>query len=123
MQALIVDDSRAVRAMVGRIVRELGFTVMEAGNGVEALRRLAEAGPVEVALVDWNMPEMSGVEFVSAARAIPAYAAMRIVMVTSESELERVTTALDAGANEYLMKPFDAEALRDKLMLAGVAVD
>jgi two-component system chemotaxis response regulator CheY len=68
------------------------------------------------------MPEMSGYEFVVAARAVPAYAAMRIVMVTSESELQRVASALDAGANEYLMKPFNADALREKLALAGVAV-
>lgn len=122
MRALIVDDSRAVRAMIGRIVRDLGFAVLEAGNGAEALRRLADDGPVEVALVDWNMPEMSGYEFVAAARAVPAYTDMRIVMVTSESEIERVATALDAGANEYLMKPFNADALREKLVLAGVDV-
>ncbi|MCC7195099.1 MAG: response regulator [Gemmatimonadaceae bacterium] len=120
MRALIVDDSRAVRAMIGRIVRELGFSVVEAGNGAEALARLAESGTADVALVDWNMPEMNGVEFVVAARAVPAYASMRIVMVTSESEMGRVASALDAGANEYLMKPFDAEALREKLALVGV---
>lgn len=120
MRALIVDDSRAVRSVIGRSVRELGFTLLEAGNGREALQRLATEGPVDLALVDWNMPEMSGYEFVCAVRANAACNAMRIIMVTSESELQRVATALDAGADEYLMKPFTVEALRDKLVLTGV---
>jgi len=123
MRALIVDDSRAVRSVIGRSVRELGFTPVEAGNGREALQRLATEGPVDLALVDWNMPEMSGYEFVCAVRADASHDAMRIIMVTSESELQRVATALDAGANEYLMKPFTVDALRDKLLLTGVLVD
>jgi len=123
MRALIVDDSRAVRSVIGRSVRELGFTPVEAGNGREALQRLATEGPVDLALVDWNMPEMSGYECVCAVRADASHDAMRIIMVTSESELQRVATALDAGANEYLMKPFTVDALRDKLLLTGVLVD
>jgi len=106
--------------MIGRSVKELGFDVIEAGNGREALEQLERSGPVVVALVDWNMPEMSGYEFVCAVRANPARNTMQIIMVTSESEMERVVSALEAGANEYMMKPFTVDALRDKFLLTGV---
>ncbi len=122
MRALIVDDSRAVRSMIGRSLTQLGFEIFDAGNGREALQQLERLGPVDVAVVDWNMPEMSGYEFVRAVRALATYNAMRIIMVTSESEISRVTDALEAGADEYLMKPFVVEALRDKLALAGIQV-
>jgi two-component system chemotaxis response regulator CheY len=120
MRALIVDDSRAVRSVIGRNVRELGFAAFEAGNGRDALQVLETEGAMELALVDWNMPEMSGYDFVCAVRANAAHSAMRIIMVTSESEVQRVVSALEAGANEYLMKPFTVDALRDKLVLTGV---
>jgi two-component system chemotaxis response regulator CheY len=106
--------------MIGRSMRELGFEVLEAGNGREALEQLERSGAVEVALVDWNMPEMSGFDFVRAVRANASYSAMRIIMVTSESEMGRIVEALEAGANEYMMKPFTVDALRDKLVLTGV---
>ncbi|CAN5235245.1 chemotaxis response regulator CheY [soil metagenome] len=122
MRALIVDDSRAVRSMIGRSLTQLGFEIFDAGNGREALQQLERLGPVDVAVVDWNMPEMSGYEFVRAVRADATYKTMRIIMVTSESELSRVTDALAAGADEYLMKPFVVEALRDKLALTGLQV-
>jgi two-component system chemotaxis response regulator CheY len=120
VRALIVDDSRAVRAMLARSVKQLGFDVVEAGNGREAMERLATCGDVTLALVDWNMPEMNGYEFVCAVRQDASRDAMRIVMVTSETEMERMAVALDAGANEYLMKPFTVEALRDKLAIVGI---
>jgi len=94
--------------------------VAEAGNGIEALTALKAAGTVDVALVDWNMPEMNGFEFIQAVRADDTWAAMRIIMVTTESEIEKMTKALEAGANEYIMKPFTKDAIRDKLQLLGV---
>jgi len=109
--------------MISRSVRELGFEIFEAGNGREALEQLERTGPVDLALVDWNMPEMSGYEFVCAVRTDASHSAMRIIMVTSETEMERVVDALAAGANEYLMKPFTVDALRAKLVLTGVLSD
>ncbi|MGV3710127.1 MAG: response regulator [Gemmatimonas sp.] len=119
MRVLIVDDSRAVRSMVGRIMRECGFETFEAGHGLEALERLKEHGVFDLALVDWNMPEMNGYDFLCAVRADAQYAEMRIMMVTSESEMPQLVRALSAGANEYIMKPFTADAMRDKLSILG----
>lgn len=120
MRALIVDDSRAMRSIVSRIVKQLGYEITEATDGKDALGRLAEAKP-DLILVDWNMPEMNGLEFVRAVRSDPGHAAMRIVMVTTESEIVRVQEALESGADEYLMKPFTKEALIEKLILLGLA--
>jgi two-component system chemotaxis response regulator CheY len=128
MQAMVVDDSRAMRMLMGRLLKDIGFDVAEAGDGSAALDSLRErqagghpAGPVQLALVDWNMPEMSGIELVEAVRADPAFAGLRIVMVTTETELSQVTRALDAGADEYLMKPFTRDDVVGKLELLGLA--
>ncbi len=121
MRALIVDDSRTMRTILGRIVAGLGFEVDQAGDGKQALAALA-AGPLpELMLTDWNMPEMTGYELVCAVRAVPAYAALKIVMVTTETEAAQVASALDAGANEYVMKPFTPEIILDKLRMLGLA--
>lgn len=106
--------------IIGRILREIGFEVTEAANGQEALAKLGEIGSADLALVDWNMPEMSGLDFVKAVRADPAHANLKLMMVTTESEAEQVTTALDAGANEYAMKPFTKEVIQEKLALLGI---
>ena len=120
MRALVVDDSKAARSLIGRMVREMGFEVVEAANGREALQRLAEGGPVDLALVDWNMPEMNGLDFVVAARADRRFIDVPLVMCTSETEMSKVVQALDAGASEYIMKPFNKDALRGKLELLGL---
>ena len=120
MRALVVDDSKTTRMIIGRILREIGFEVTEAANGQEALAKLGEIGSADLALVDWNMPEMSGLDFVKAVRADPAHANLKLMMVTTESEAEQVTTALDAGANEYAMKPFTKEVIQEKLALLGI---
>jgi two-component system chemotaxis response regulator CheY len=120
MRALVIDDSRTVRVIIGNILRELSIEVVEAGNGREALARLESGPPVELMLVDWNMPEMNGLDFIRRVRADPAHSAARILMVTSESQSEQVLRALDAGANEYLMKPFKKEVLLAKLSLLDV---
>jgi two-component system chemotaxis response regulator CheY len=106
--------------MLKRFLQAQGFTtLLEAGDGREALAKLAEAGPVELALVDWNMPVMDGLEFVTALRAAKAYASIRVMMVTTESDSGQISRALEAGADEYIMKPFTPDALRDKLDIMG----
>ncbi len=117
MKALIVDDSRPVRSLIGRMLRSLGYTTSEAGNGSEALEKLAAEGPFELALFDWNMPVMDGFELLQAVRKKPQLSAMQVLMVTTETEIERVESALNAGASEYLMKPFTQEVLEAKLEL------
>jgi two-component system chemotaxis response regulator CheY len=118
---LIVDDSRVMRLIVGKIVKETGFEVIEAANGAEGLERLraGAAGEIALTLVDWNMPVMDGFSFVQAARADGRFTALRIIMITTENGLAEVARALAAGADEYLMKPFTKESLRDKLRLLG----
>lgn len=120
MRALVVDDSRATRTILRQILKEIGFEVSEAGHGREALERLKEIGAPELALVDWNMPEMDGFEFVRAVRADHAYDSMRLMMVTTETEMEQVAKALEAGANEYVMKPFTKDVILEKLDLLGI---
>ena len=120
MRALVIDDSRAVRIIIGNILREIGMEVFEAGNGLEALERLKRHPEIELLLVDWNMPEMNGLDFIRAVRADRNYDAVRIMMVTTETEQAQVVRALDAGANEYLMKPFTREVLVAKLSLLDV---
>lgn len=121
MQALIIDDSRAMRSILGRMLRGLGFEVVEAANGRDAIKRLQETKKVELALVDWNMPEMNGFEFIQAVRAEHSYDRVLLIMVTTETEMEQISKALEAGANEYVMKPFTQEAILEKLQMLGMA--
>lgn len=121
MRALVVDDSRAMRMILKRTLTGIGFEVLEAGDGRQALEVLAAAGPVDLTLVDWNMPVMTGYELIVEVRARRELDAMPIMMVTTETEVSQVTRALEAGANEYVMKPFTEDALREKLMLLGLA--
>ena len=117
MRALVIDDSRAVRKILRRFLEEERFEVHEADNGGEALTVVDEEGPFDVALVDWNMPHVSGYEFVRAIRSRDACTSMMLMMVTTETDIERVQAALDAGANEYVMKPFTKEMIKEKLRL------
>ena len=119
MRALVVDDSSAMRSILRMIFRKAGFEVTEASNGYEALKRLVETAPVDLAVVDWNMPVMNGYELVSAIRSETRYNAMRIMMVTTESEIGHIQSALAKGANEYVMKPFTPEIITEKLQLLG----
>jgi len=120
MLALVVDDSRATRSMLRTMLAKLGFDVVEAGHGVEALDRLSSLGAVDFALVDWNMPEMDGLEFVRSLRAERRYAELPVMMVTAENDATQMARALMAGADEYALKPIDLEALETKLRLLGV---
>jgi two-component system, chemotaxis family, chemotaxis protein CheY len=122
MRALIIDDSRATRRVIGEYLRELEFEVIEAGNGIQGLTILKEQGVPDVVLVDWNMPEMNGLEFIKAVRADKANRDLPIIMVTTETEMERMALAFMAGVNEYIMKPFDRNMIHDKLAILGVGV-
>ena len=122
MRVLIVDDSRATRAMIGRILKELKFETLEAANGRDALERLRQNGTADLVLVDWNMPEMNGLEFVKAVRADSSFRGITLMMVTTETEYENVVTALAAGANEYIMKPFTKDMIAEKLSILGISV-
>src|SRR5947208_3041987 len=120
---MVVDDSRAVRKLLGQILRDIGYDVIEAGNGREALEAaLGCAVPLELILTDWNMPVMNGLEFLKAIRAEAKFDAVPVIMVTTETEMENMVAALEAGANEYVMKPFTRDILADKLRMAGIAV-
>jgi two-component system chemotaxis response regulator CheY len=120
VRALVVDDSRVVRLIVGEVLREIGMEVIEAANGVAALEQLDRFPDVSLMLLDWNMPEMDGLEVLRHVRSQRCYDALQILMVTAEGEAGQVTRALSAGANEYLMKPFGKEVLLAKLNLMDV---
>jgi len=119
-KAMVVDDSRAVRLILRRTLEKFGYQVFEARHGKEALTVLEKEPQIGLMLVDWNMPEMNGLELVRAVRADPDRARMVLMMVTTETEIEQMVRALAAGANEYVMKPFTEEVITDKLRLLGV---
>lgn len=120
MNVLVIDDSTATRFILSKMMRELGHTVEEAVNGKDALEKLELHPEMTVALVDWNMPVMNGLEFVVAARATRRFNAIKLVMVTTETDMNNVVRALEAGADEYVMKPFSKEMIQEKLSLIGI---
>ena len=110
-----------MRGILSKILVRLGFEVLQAADGVEGIATLTVASPpVALVLSDWNMPEMDGLQFVKALRANPKFANVVVVMVTTETHIEQMMTALEAGANEYIMKPFTAEMVEDKLRMLQV---
>ncbi|MCU0245306.1 MAG: response regulator [Bryobacter sp.] len=121
-RAMVVDDSRVMRMILSRTLTEVGYgDIRQAANGREALDQIhAEGAELGLVMLDWNMPEMNGLEFVQRVRAEAQYNAVKIVMVTTETQVDQMVAALEAGANEYVMKPFTKEVLEDKLRLAGV---
>jgi two-component system chemotaxis response regulator CheY len=119
MRAMVVDDSKAMRTVLVRMLNTCGYEeIVEATNGVDAFRQIRQHGSPDVVLVDWNMPEMTGIEFVRRIRNSGLLDDAAVVMVTSETAIEKVTEALESGADEYLMKPFTIDALLEKLELA-----
>jgi two-component system chemotaxis response regulator CheY len=120
MRALIVDDSRFVRGFVRGLLEGKGMECEEAGDGQAALDLVVAGKPFDLALVDWNMPVMDGFEMLTELRA-RGYSGIKVMMVTTEAENDFIIRALDAGADEYLMKPFDDEALTEKLAMLGLA--
>jgi two-component system chemotaxis response regulator CheY len=119
MRALIVDDSRFVRGYLRGLLEEKGIECEEAANGQAGMERLNAGPPFDLALVDWNMPVMNGLEMLQQLRA-QGLAGVKVMMVTTEAENDFIVRALDAGADEYLMKPFDDEALTEKLAMLGL---
>ncbi len=116
---LVVDDSKVVRMVARRILDGLGFQVEEAENGQEALDFCREAMP-DAVLLDWNMPEKNGLEFLKELRALPHADQPIVLFCTVENDVEHIKQALGAGANEYIMKPFDNEILADKFAQVGL---
>jgi two-component system chemotaxis response regulator CheY len=117
---LVVDDSRVIRKVSRRILEDLGFEVAEASDGVEALAWCNAVMP-DVILLDWNMPQMDGLEFVRRLRAEPRGDTPKVIFCSVENEIERIREALDAGADEFIMKPFDGSIVAGKLAYLGLA--
>ncbi|HEY2390839.1 MAG TPA: response regulator [Candidatus Angelobacter sp.] len=117
MRALVIDDSGAMRSILRQYMRELKYEVVEARDGREALERCEQTPDFDIALVDWNMPVMNGLEFVVALRSRKEYDSMKLMMVTTENDVAHIEAALSAGANEFVMKPFTYEVLEEKMAL------
>ncbi|WP_159809407.1 response regulator [Cellulomonas citrea] len=120
MRALVIDDSRTMRRIVSGTLHNLGFETVEAEHGQAALDVLDSGVHVDLACIDWNMPVMDGLTFVTQVRADPALRDITLMMVTTESEQSQIVRALAAGAHEYLIKPFTADAIREKLEWLGL---
>ena len=118
-RCLIVDDSLVIRRVASKIVQDLGFDVDEAENGRKALNALAIRMP-DLILVDWDMPVMDGLEFAKQLRKLPGGNKAVVVFCTTENDIPHIREALAAGADEYIMKPFDGEIVRSKLVLLGL---
>lgn len=118
---LVVDDSKVVRKVVRRIMEELGFTVSEAEDGKCAEDYCTTTKP-DLILLDWHMPVMNGLEFLKTLRAMEGGALPKVIFCTTESEMTNIMQAMSLGADEYVMKPFDAEIIRGKLDQIGMGV-
>jgi two-component system chemotaxis response regulator CheY len=119
MRALIVDDSRFTRRVLRGMLEQAGFECSEADDAAAGLALLLFEPAFDVALIDWNMPGMNGLDLVKNIRA-QDFEHVKVMMVTSQCDSEAILQALEAGADEYLMKPFDSESLREKLALLGL---
>ena len=117
---LVVDDSRVIRKIARQMLETLDFAVEEACDGGEALARCRESTP-DVVLLDWNMPVMGGMEFLRALRSADLDRRPKVVFCTTETDFARIRAAIDAGADEYVVKPFDRQTLQAKLEHVGVA--
>jgi two-component system chemotaxis response regulator CheY len=117
---LVVDDSKVIRKVARHILETLDFVVTEAADGQEALDSCRQSAP-DVVLLDWNMPVMSGIEFLRALGQEGVAPRPKVIFCTTENGIEHIRAAIDAGADEYVMKPFDRETLESKFQLVGVA--
>jgi two-component system chemotaxis response regulator CheY len=117
--SLVVDDSRVVRSVCRKIMEEMDFTVTEAEDGQQALMLCDDLKP-DVILLDWNMPVMDGLEFLRAFREIPGNEASKVIFCTTENDVQKIQTVMQAGADEYVMKPFDSEIIQGKLQQLGL---
>lgn len=119
---LVVDDSRVVRKVARRILEELGFTCEEVEDGQLAYEFCSKKMP-DAILLDWNMPVMSGIEFLEKLRAMPSGKDPKVVFCTTENDMNHIQRAITAGANEYIMKPFDTEIIKSKFIQIGLIED
>jgi two-component system chemotaxis response regulator CheY len=119
MRALIVDDSRFVRGLLRGMLEEKGIACEEAGDGQAGMDKLNSGRSFDLALIDWNMPVMNGLEMLVQLRS-QGFSDVKVMMVTTEAENDFIIRALDAGADEYLMKPFDDEGFSEKLAMMGL---
>ncbi|MGE0820363.1 MAG: response regulator [Candidatus Nanopelagicales bacterium] len=120
MLAMVIDDSRAMRSILRRIVTELGFECVEAADGQDALDKMHEGPVPDLALIDWNMPVLDGLSFVTHVRDNREWRDVTLMMVTTEGEHAQIVRALAAGAHEYVIKPFTPDAIQEKLQLLGL---
>lgn len=118
-QCLVVDDSRVVRKVAGRIIGDLKFEVSEAGDGSQALEACRKTMP-DAVLLDWNMPVMNGLDFLRALRREPGGEKPVVVFCSTENDPDHISEALRAGANEFIMKPFDADVIQSKFVEVGL---
>ena len=116
---LVVDDSKVIRMVARKILQELEFEVEEAADGSVALEACKQKLPDGV-LLDWNMPVMDGLEFLRALRALPGGDKPIVVFCTTENDMDHIQKAIEAGANEYIMKPFDSEIIQAKFTQVGL---
>lgn len=116
---LVVDDSKIIRRIGRQIVESLGFECAEAEDGVFALAAIRQRMP-DVIMLDWNMPNMNGYDFMLACRAEPGGDKPIIIFCTTENEMTQILKAMSAGANEYIMKPFDLDIVKDKFIQTGL---
>ncbi|MCH7685366.1 MAG: response regulator [Planctomycetes bacterium] len=117
---LLVDDSRVVRIAVSNIIEPMGFQILEAGDGQEALEILRDNPQIDIVLLDWNMPIMDGYEFLTTLRADKEIPQPLVMMCTTENEMSQIVKAMQAGADEYIMKPFTEEILCEKFSEVGL---
>lgn len=120
MKALVVDDAKVARKMVGKMMTELGFDVVTAEHGQDALDKLDPDNPPDAIVTDWNMPVMDGAELAKAIRTTPPYTQVPVLMISSEADPRRVAKALLNGVDEYLFKPVDTSMIRERLEVMGV---
>jgi two-component system chemotaxis response regulator CheY len=117
---LVVDDSPVTRVVIAKMLQRFGFETMQAENGLDALNVLVKNEDIEIVLLDWNMPTMNGIEFLRSARNDKKQTDLKVIMVTTQNEMEYVITALNEGIDEYIMLPLTSDILRDKLALLGI---
>lgn len=121
MKALVVDDAKVVRLTLLGIMKKLGWDVVEAENGEQAMEKMLKHADVDLILLDWHMPVMNGYDFLVGLRASPTFAENpKVVMVTTEATMPSIIKAISAGADEYIMKPFDTQLVEEKLTMLGL---
>ena len=119
-KALVVDDTEPTRRLISRMLLKFGLEAIEASDGQQALQALESQPAVDIAFVDWNMPVMTGIEFLRHVRQNASRETMKIVMVTGNTDMDSVQAALEAGVDEYIMLPLTKEVLQEKLALLGI---